>query len=458
MSMSWRNKPVCKKIRIGILTLATLLAVFALGRVSGGRGGNTLPPAGAMDSGTEPAAETTWTCSMHPQIKLPRSGQCPICFMDLIPLVRSETADLGPRTLEMSDRAAALAEILTSPVVRKEVTAEVRLIGQVALDETRVRTISAWIPGRLDTLFVSFTGTRVRKGEPLASVYSPDLYAGQVELLGALQARRGFRAGSDPRLLSSAEQTVTAARKRLGLWGMTPAQIEQVESTGLARRHVRITSPAGGTVVQKAAVEGRYVQTGTTLYRVADLSRVWVSLSGYESDLAWLRTGQAAEFTVAALPGRRFRGKVSFIDPVVDGTTRTAGVRLEVDNGEGLLKPGMYVKAVVIADPDRKGERSLSGYNPGPPLVIPATAPLLTGERAVVYIREPGEKPVFTGREVVLGPRVGDSYIVASGLAEGELVVTRGGFKIDSALQIQARPSMMNPDGPGGSGDGHGHK
>jgi len=198
-------------------------------------------------------------------------------------------------------------------------------------------------------------------------------------------------------------------------------------------------------VVHKQAMEGRYVQTGAPLYTVADLSRVWLTIDAYEADLPWLRLGQTVDFTVAALPGRTFSGRIIFIDPVLNLRTRTAEVRVEVPNRDGDLKPGLYADAVVSATLDSKGLPAGAGAEP---LVIPATAPLITGKRAVVYVRKPGtDKPTFEGREVVLGPRADDVYIVLSGLSEGEDVVTNGAFKIDSALQIQAKPSMMSPGG-----------
>jgi Cu(I)/Ag(I) efflux system membrane fusion protein len=241
-----------------------------------------------------------------------------------------------------------------------------------------------------------------------------------------------------------------------------------------------------------------YVDVGTRIFTIADLDAVWVQLDAYESDLRWLRYGQAVTFTTEAFPGKNFSGVVSFIDPVLNATTRTVKVRVNVDNKEGLLKPEMFVRANVFAQfagsgrildknligkwvspmhpeviKDAPGQCPICGMNLVPteslgyanatpsdvvaPLVIPATAPLLTGKRAVVYVEvSDSDRPTYIGREVILGPRAGDDYVVESGLAEGDLVVVSGNFKIDSALQIQAKPSMMNPEGGGGSG-GHQH-
>jgi len=250
---------------------------------------------------------------------------------------------------------------------------------------------------------------------------------------------------------------------------------------------VTIYAPIGGTVIERNGTEGMYVMTGEMIYRIADLSKVWVKLEAYEADLAWLHYGQTVTFTAEAYPGETFEGKISFIDPLLDPVTRTVRLRVNVDNHDGRLKPEMFVRGVVhaqvatsgrVMDPGLAGKwispmhpeivkdgpgacdicgmplvrAEELGYVPAEakpedmPLVIPASAPLITGKRAVVYVEVPGaEKPTFEGREVVLGPRAGDFYMVESGLEEGEIVVTSGNFKIDSALQILAKPSMMNP-------------
>jgi len=205
-----------------------------------------------------------------------------------------------------------------------------------------------------------------------------------------------------------------------------------------------IYAPLSGTVIHKDALEGMYVATGKRIYTLADLSTVWVKLDAYESDMPWIQLGQEVEFIAEAYPGEVFTGQITFIDPVLTARTRTIKLRVDVENPEGKLKPEMFVRAVVraqIADPD--------------PLVIPASAPLITGTRSVVYVEVPDrENPTYEGREIALGPRAGEYYLVQDGLDEGEQVVVNGSFKIDSALQIRARPSMMSPEG-GVAGGGH---
>jgi membrane fusion protein, copper/silver efflux system len=414
-----------------------ILAAFGLGFVLRGGGGSA--PDDSLHEHQADSGKTIWTCSMHPQIKLPKAGQCPLCFMDLIPLESGDEEDLGPRVLVLTETAVALAEIQTTRVESRQMDSQVPLTGKVDFDETLYRVISARVPGRLDTLFVDYTGVRVAKGQRLASLYSPDLFAAQWELLNAVKAESEYKDSSNNFMRETAAATVASAKERIRLWGLSDAQIERIISRGKALDHLDIISPLSGVVVHKAAMEGLYVKTGTSIYTVADLSRVWVTLNAYESDIALLQTGQTLDFTVKALPGREFSGDIIFIDPILDSKTRTIQIRVEVDNKDGALKPGMFVNAVA------NGLVTSSSGN-GNPLVIPATAPMITGERAVVYVRLPNhEKPTFDGRVVQLGSRVGDHYVVKSGLQEGDMVVTKGNFKIDSALQIQAKPSMMNP-------------
>jgi len=454
-------------------------------------------PAEAKPATADEAAVQFWTCSMHPQIRKAEPGSCPICAMPLVP-VAAPTEGPGAvpslRRFATSAEGRALMDIQTSPVERRFAVAEVRLVGKIAYDETRVGYIAAWIPGRLDRLYVDYTGVEVREGDHMVYIYSPELLSAQEELLQALKAARELAASDVSIMRETAEATVVAARDKLRLWGLKEAQIREVEQRGAPSDHITIYAPTGGTVVQKHAQEGMYVQTGTRIYTIADLSQVWVYLDAYESDLGWLRYGQDVTVTTEAYPGEPFVGKIAFIDPVVDPATRTVKVRVNLANLDRKLKPQMFVHGLVLAhvamggrimEPDLAGKwicpmhpeivkpeagtcdmcgmdlvtaESL-GYVPAAaeesarPLVIPASAPLVTGTRAVVYVEDQeAAQPTFVGREVVLGPRARDYYIVRHGLREGELVVTRGNFKIDSALQIQASPSMMAPEGGGAAG------
>ncbi|MCK5114335.1 MAG: efflux RND transporter periplasmic adaptor subunit [Phycisphaerae bacterium] len=449
-------------------------------------------------TGTEPPAASTsqevWTCSMHPQIRSDKPGKCPICGMNLY-LVTKDNSNRNPHEFTTSQTAKALMDIETTKVERRFVVVPVRMVGKVDYDETKLVYITAWVPGRLDRLYVDYTGVPVQKGHHLVSIYSPELLSAQEEMLQAKQAVKNIQ-NSDSKLMRDMTQaTYIAAREKLLLLGLSEKQVAAIEQTGKGSDHITINSPVTGIVIHKNAKEGMYVTTGTRIYTVADLSQMWVQLDAYESDLMWLRYGQKVDFTTVAYPGEVFKGTISFIDPILNSATRTVKVRVNVPNSAGKLKPGMFVKAVVhsqvaaggkVMDSDLAGKwispmhpeiikdapgkcdvcgmplvrtESLGYVSVDPkkadrPLVIPATAPLITGKRAVVYVEVPGaDKPTFQGREIVLGPRAGKYYIVRSGLKEGEVVVTRGAFKIDSALQISAKPSMMSPKGgvvPGG--------
>jgi Cu(I)/Ag(I) efflux system membrane fusion protein len=473
-----------KKFFLIILSasLVTLLIGVGLGRFV------LSPDAEKSDSAQETAMvdsnePSIWTCSMHPQIQQLEPGDCPICSMDLIPLKSDSGADLGPREMSMSEASRALADIQTSEVIREYPEAEIRLVGKLEYDETREKSLTARFPARIDELFVNFTGIRVKKGEHLAKVYSPELQTAQRELLTSYRA--------DPN-----SSITRAAKEKLRLWDLMPEQIDAIIKSGEAKDHFVLKAPVGGVVVAKHVKEGDYLKTGEPLFKIVDLSELWAYLDAYESDLPWLRFGQDVAFTVESYPGETFHGQISFIEPEVNRKTRSIPVRINVLNTDEKLKPGMFIRGVVqsrLAEDgqvyapefagkwmspmhpevikDAPGQCDVCGMDLVPaeelgyvanekvsaPLVVPTSAVLHTGKRAVVYVEKPDtERPTYEGREIVLGPRAGDYFLVTTGLDAGERVVTNGAFKIDSALQIQAKPSMMNPDG-GGPAPGHDH-
>ncbi len=467
---------------------AGVVAAFVLGYLVGRVG--RAPEKSGGHAKSEQAAEEKplfYYCSMRPQIRQPAPGKCPICAMDLIPAHEGGAGEeLGPRELKLSEAAQSLAEIRTSPVERRFVTAEVRMVGKIEYDETRLKHITAWVGGRLDRLYADYTGITVKKGDHMVLLYSPEILAAQEELLQAIKAARELRRSGSESVRRAALATVEAAREKLRLWGLTPEQVADIELRRKPSDHITIHAPIGGIVVHKHVAEGMYVKTGTRIYAIADLTQLWVKLDAYESDLPFVKLRQEVEFTTESSPGEVFKGVVAFIDPVLDAKTRTVKVRVNVPNRSGKLKPGMFVRATLrakvakggrVMGPDLSGKwicpmhleiikdaadkcdlcgmplepAENLGYvpagEPEPPLVIPATAPLITGKRAVVYVAVPDKKGVFEGREIILGPRAGDYYIVNEGLREGELVVTNGAFKIDADLQIKAKPSMMSPGG-----------
>lgn len=431
-----------------------------------------------------------WTCSMHPQIRQPRPGKCPICRMDLIPVSASSG---GLREITISPTAKKLMELQTTPVERRNVTATIRMQGKITYDETRMKYITAWVDGRLEELYVDYTGIKVEKGQHMVNLYSPDLYSAQKELIEGIKLNSK---GTSP--LLGGVDLAQSAREKLRLMGMTPEQIKETEQRKKPSYYMTVYAPLDGIVIHKNKQKGEYVRVGDRIYAIADLSQVWVMLDAYESDLTWLRYGQKVTFTAEAYPGERFEGRIAFIDPVLNDRTRTVKVRVNLDNTQGKLKPDMFVSGVVhshiaaggrVIDPDLAGKwispmhPEIVRDNPGncpkcgmplkraeelgyvaandlreiQPLVIPRSAALVTGTRAIVYVELPKkDQPTYQGREIVLGPRAGNYYLVKSGLKEGEMVVTNGNFKIDSALQIQAKPSMMTPEGGGGGGHQHG--
>jgi Cu(I)/Ag(I) efflux system membrane fusion protein len=460
-------------------TTMLAIAAVAVAAFLAGRACNGTPNASPAAAPAVPAAATAWTCSMHPQVRLPGPGNCPICFMALIPAQAGGGDSGGETNVVLSTAAKALAEVETAPVERRAVATEIRMVGKVEPDESRISTISAWVPGRLERLFVDTTGVPVQQGDHLLVLYSPELLTAQRELQ---QARRRLAETPDERFASLA---LSAAREKLRLLGLADAQIAEIEAGDAPSDRITIHAPTGGIVVQKNGIEGMYVAVGTSIYTIADLARVWVKLDAYESDLAWLRLGQTVTFEAEAHPGEPFTGRIGFIDPVLDERTRSVKVRVNVANEDGRLKPGMFVRAVVRATlgaggvvedtwlrdkwicpmhPDVVADAAGScsecgmplvtseslGYartpaEAEPPLIVPATAPLRTGTRALVYVEVEGaERPTYAPREVLLGPRAGEYVVVREGLESGERVVVNGNFKIDSALQLQGGPSMVS--------------
>ncbi len=440
--------------KIWVVAVAIAVSLIIGFAIRGGSSSQDDLATHASHSAAEDEATQVWTCSMHPQIKLPKPGLCPICQMDLIPL-ETQAGDPGSlRELTVSENAKKLMDIETVLVQRKFVAREVRMVGKIDYDETRLKYITAWVPGRLDRLYVDFTGLSVNKGDQMVSMYSPELLSAQEELLQSLAVVKELKNSDIGIMRETADATVTAVREKLRLWGLKPEQIAEIEQRGSVSDHVTIFSPIAGIVIHKNAQEGMYVKTGTKIYTIADLSQVWIRLDAYESDLMWLRLGQEVQFTTEAYPGQQFTGTIAFIDPMLTKKTRTVNVRVDAANPNMILKPGMFVRAAVKATLAQGGQ-VMDAANSEAPLVIPASAAMITGTRAIVYVQLPGkDKPTFEGREIVLGPRAGDYYLVRHGLAEGERVVTMGNFKIDAELQIQAKPSMMTPEGGGSSGGG----
>jgi Cu(I)/Ag(I) efflux system membrane fusion protein len=363
-----------------------------------------------------------WTCSMHPQIRMDKPGKCPICAMDLILLNSNTSSQSDAMAIHLTKEAVQLADVQTSIVSCQNPEKEVRLYGKVQADERLLQNQVAHISGRVEKLLVNFTGEPVRKGQKLALIYSPELVTAQQELLEAAKSKQ-----SQPEIYE-------AAKEKLSQWKLTDPQISAIENSGKIQTNIEIESGASGIVTARRVNMGDYVNQGSVLYQVSDLSRVWVLFDAYESDLPFLKTGDLINFTIQALPGSSFAGKVKFIDPMIDPVNRVAKVRVEIGNPGAKLKPEMFATGIVRSN--------LTEYKDK--LVIPASAVLWTGKRSVVYVKQAGDEVIFHLREIELGPKLGESYVITDGLSDGEEIVTQGAFSVDAAAQLEGKPSMMN--------------
>lgn len=370
---------------------------------------------------SDEVASQIWTCSMHPQIRKNEPGLCPICGMDLIPVTASEGTD--PNSFQMSEDAMKLANITTMIVGSGDATKEIRLNGKVQIDERNAYSQSTHIPGRIEQIFTNFTGEKVGRGQTLATVYSPELVTAQEELLQAASIKE-----SQPELFA-------AAQEKLRNWKIGQAQINQILANKKPIQRFSIRADVNGVVTKKMVDLGDYVQRGMPIYEISDLSKVWVLFDLYESELAWIKEGSDIEYTINSFPGEIFKGKISFIDPLINSQTRVASARVEVNNKDGRLKPEMFASGIVKNDIGKLDSKEI---------VIPKSAVLWTGKRSVIYIKQGSG---FKMREITLGPALGDSYLVKDGLETGEEIVSNGTFTIDAAVQLSGKPSMMNPEG-----------
>lgn len=399
----------------GILAAGLLIGYFLF------NDGET-PSKEVSQTETNADAVQMWTCSMHPQIMRPEPGDCPICGMELIP-AESGSEGLSAGEFKMTETAMRLAGVQTSIVGEGEnASAGLSLSGKIQQNEELNAIQSSHFAGRIENLNVDFTGEEVRQGQLLATIYSPDLVAAQQELLTAAKLK-----GSQPALYK-------AVRNKLKLLKLSEGQIDKIESSGEVRDNFPVYATVSGTVTEKMVSEGDYVKKGQPLYKIANLGSVWAVFDAYESQIASLKEGQSLKISPNAYPGKEFQGKISFIEPVLDQSSRTVKVRVELPNKNGVLKPGMFVKAQLEASVQPK-EKGLS---------IPKTAVLWTGERSLVYVKTSKEKPVFEMREVKLGNASGDKFQILEGLKKGEEVVTNGTFTVDAAAQLQGKRSMMN--------------
>ncbi len=367
----------------------------------------------------------TWTCSMHPQVMQPEAGSCPICGMDLIP-AEAGAEGLAADQFKLTKNAMALANIQTSLVGDGKANGNsIKLSGKIVENEEANAIQVSYFSGRIDRLNVSSTGEKVRKGQLLATIYSPELFAAQQELITAASLKE-----TQPALYK-------AVRNKLKLWKLSENQINQIETSGKVKENFPVYATVSGTVSEKLVEQGESIKQGQAILKIANLKTVWANFDVYENQIKLFKKGQDISVTANAYANREFNAKVSFIDPVLNSRTRTISLRVVLNNKDDLFKPGMFVEGEVEGTIQQDKVQ----------LTIPSSAVLWTGKRSVVYLKTDPNEPIFEMQEVTLGSRVGENYQVLEGLNNGDEVVTNGTFTIDAAAQLQGKKSMMNKEG-----------
>jgi Cu(I)/Ag(I) efflux system membrane fusion protein len=366
-----------------------------------------------------------WTCSMHPQILREAPGDCPICGMDLIP-AETRADGLLADQFKLTANAMALANIQTSIVGSGKAEDNViQLSGKIAENEATNVVQVSYFSGRIERLNVSFTGEKVQKGQLLATVYSPELYAAQQELITAKSLKE-----KQPALYN-------AVRNKLKLWKLSENQINKIEMSGKIQENFPVYATVSGTVLEKLVAEGAAIKKGQPLFKIANLESVWASFDVYENQINRFKKGQEITITTNAAPNNLYKSKVAFIDPVLNTGTRTVTLRAVLPNKEGMFKPGMFVE----------GQIKVKNSGISEVITIPSSAILWTGKRSIVYLKPTLNVPVFEMLEITLGTKNGATYEVLSGLKNGDEIVTNGTFTVDAAAQLQGKKSMMNKKG-----------
>ncbi len=454
------------------------LGLVVLGLVAG-IGGTLLLRPGAKDDHQHAAASASspkkqmYQCPMHPQIIQDHAGTCPICTMDLVPMESDAPKDRGKilfyrnpmnpgitaqvpmkdemgmdyvpvyegdlkgegagledhSVVKVDSERQQLIGLRTEKVAEGTVSGEFRALGRVVVDETRVRKVNVKVEGFVEKLFVDFIGKPVAKGQPLFTIYSPDFVSAQREYLLALKTQKALSGGS---LQGSGGDLLESAKHRLALWDVPKESVEQLEKTGEVQRALTLRSPISGVVTAKNVVEGARITPADTPFEITDLSRVWVQVDIYEAELGLTKVGMPAELTLQSAPGKTYKGRVAFVDPVLDPKTRTAKARLEFPNPKDELKPEMFGD-VVLKGQGRKG------------MIIPLDAVLDAGTTKVAFVSLGGGK--FEPREVTTGTTIGEKVEIRSGLKVGEEVVVRANFLVDSESRLKAALAQLSQKG-----------
>lgn len=393
-------------------------------RAAGGPAPGPGAPSGrAGDAGGSGSAGEVsyWTCSMHPAVHSHQPGKCPICSMTLTPVTREEQQ---AGVIHVEDSRRALLGIRTTPVVRAPIDLEIAAKGRVTVDETRLHDVTLRVGGYITDLRVNATGQSVRRGDTLFTLYSPELYAAQQEYLIASQNRDAMRATGDA---SHSEQLVRAAETKLRLWGIADDQLAALARRGEPIERMPFPSPASGVVVEKNLIDGAAVTAGQRLFRIADLGDVWVEADVYEADLQRIAKNMPASIALDYLPGKTFAGKVAFVYPYLDPASRTGRVRIALPNQGLELKPDMYA-TVTFKLPL------------GPRLVVPSSAVIYTGPRRIVFV-DLGNG-ALRPQDVTIGARSGDLIEIASGLRDGDVVVSSGNFLVAAESRVRSAGAL----------------
>lgn len=390
---------------------------------------------------TEKAGETWFTCPMHPEVRERAPGRCPKCGMDLVPVAAAPAppapvtaAAQEPRSdLTLDTRRRQLVGVRTARVERTPLERTIRASGVVRFDETRQADINVKLDGWIRHLQVDYTGQPIRRGQPLFTLYSPDLLAAENEYLLALRSRDEMRASHIADVRDQADRLVVSAAERFALWDVPADHAAALERTRKATGTFVVTSPVSGFVLEKQAVEGLRVMAGQSLYTVADVSTVWVEADVYEVDVPDVRVGSRAMVTLDSRPGEPFAGRAVYIYPYADEKTRTVKVRFQFANRDGRLRPG------ILANVDLSVAL-------GPALSIPSDALLDSGTRQIVFLAQ-GDG-YFEPRDVKAGQRVDGRVQILEGLKEGDEVVSGAAFFVDSESQLRAAVQGYQPPQP----------
>jgi RND family efflux transporter MFP subunit len=386
----------------------------------------------AAPGGAAQVQGVIYTCPMHPQIRQKGPGQCPICGMTLVPVEPGATTAAqamptssvpGQGVIQIDPRQRQLIGVVTTPVTRRKLDRAVRTVGDVTIDESRTYEVHTKVDGWVERLYTNQTGKIVRQGQPMLTIYSPDLVSTQEEYLVALRSQQRLANSPFPEVRKSGASMLAAARERLRLWDVPDSDIRRLETTGQVRKTLTISAPATGYIMEKMVTEGTMVTPAMTLLKLADLSRVWVEASVYEYELPTIAVAQRAKLTLQAHPGTAFWGRVNYVYPTVESMTRSVKARLEFANPRLALKPGMYGDVEILVPTSDQ-------------LAIPEQALLDTGARKLVFVEQ--TEGIYVPREVTLGPRAEGYYPVLSGLREGELVVSSPNFLLDSESKLRA--------------------